>query len=124
VFRQISAVAAGYVLWSVLWVGFGSVLRSMAILPTADTAVIEGVPPLFVLLAGSILASLVAGYVVAVITRSAAAVPVLILGVLLLATGVFVQMQYWHVMPVWYHVLFLGLLVPVCIVGSRLRSAA
>jgi hypothetical protein len=121
--RQVIAVAAGYALWSVLWLGYGAALRRMAILPTAETAAIEDTTPLLALLAGAVVASLVAGYIVATINRTAGTAAVLALGLLLLATGVFVQMQYWHFMPLWYHVAFLGLLLPVCVAGSRLRSA-
>lgn len=121
--RRFIAVLAGYMIWSVLWLGYGAALRGMAILPADETVVIEGATPLFVLLIGSIVASLVAGYIVATIDRTTSLVPVLVLGLLLLATGVFVQFQYWHLMPVWYHVIFLGQLLPVCIVGFRLRSA-
>ena len=120
--RLIIAVVAGYAVWTALWLGLGSMLRAMEILP-AETVAIESTPPLLVLVAGSIIASLAAGFVVATIARSTATQPVLILGVLLFATGLFVELQYWHLMPVWYHVVFLVLIVPVCIVGARLRSA-
>jgi hypothetical protein len=120
--RQIIAIVTGYAVWTMLWLGFGGVLRAMEILPRAETIAIESTPPLLVLVASSIIASLVAGFVVASITRSAATAAVLILGLLLLATGIFVELRYWQLMPVWYHVVFLVLLVPVCIVGARLRS--
>jgi hypothetical protein len=45
------------------------------------------------------------------------------LGLILLGVGMFVQAQYWYLMPLWYHLAFLLLLVPACMIGSRLRRA-
>ena len=121
--RHSIAIAAGFILWSFLWLGYNMVLQSMAMLPTDDTKQIESVASLLSLLLGSIVASVIAGYVTAAIGRTPTNVPTLVLGLLLLATGVAVQSQYWQLMPVWYHVLFLGLLLPGCFIGSRSRSA-
>ena len=50
-----------------------------------------------------------------------------ILGVVLLAVGVMVQVSAWQQMPLWYHIPFLGLLFPVAKMGAarggRSRSA-
>ena len=45
------------------------------------------------------------------------AVPVLLL------TGIGVQASVWSLMPTWYHVTFLALVVPMTLLGSRLASA-
>ena len=45
-----------------------------------------------------------------------------VLAVLLVATGVGVQASVWTLMPVWYHLAFLGLLVPGCLLGARLKG--
>jgi len=45
-----------------------------------------------------------------------------VLAVLLLATGVGVQASVWILMPVWYHLGFLGLLVPGCLLRARLKG--
>jgi hypothetical protein len=42
--------------------------------------------------------------------------------VLLLVVGIYFQSQYWHVMPLWYHLIFLALLIPMCFVGARLAA--
>ena len=39
--------------------------------------------------------------------------------VLLLITGIFVQMSIWALMPAWYHLTFLALLIPVTLVGGK-----
>ena len=38
----------------------------------------------------------------------------------LLIFGIVAQLQYWNQLPLWYHLCFLGLLVPANIVGTRL----
>jgi hypothetical protein len=44
------------------------------------------------------------------------------LGAALLAIGILVQSQYWQLLPVWYHVIFLAGLLPVSLLGARLRA--
>jgi hypothetical protein len=41
---------------------------------------------------------------------------------LLLLTGIFVQASVWTLMPIWYHVPFLALLVPIAVIGGRARA--
>jgi hypothetical protein len=81
------------------------------------------VTALIALLIGSIILSLLAGYVAAMISRSRSYGPIAILAAVLLAVGIFFQSQYWQLMPLWYHLTFLGLLLPVCFLGARLRFA-
>ena len=45
---------------------------------------------------------------------------VIAMALLLLLTGVGVQLGVWPLMPVWYHLLFLALIVPVAVFGGRL----
>lgn len=42
-------------------------------------------------------------------------------GIALLAVGLAVQLSAWEVLPVWWHLIFLGMLIPVCMTGARLR---
>lgn len=44
----------------------------------------------------------------------------LFLGVLLLAFGIFIQSVYWNYIPLWYHLTFLILLVPMTFLGGKL----
>lgn len=117
--RQILAVAFGFVLWSAVWLGYNAILQAMDILPPDKTQLIRDTGVLLALLVGSALASLLAGYVTAVAANKASKQPVIALGLLLVSTGVFVQAQFWELMPLWYHLSFLALLLPVCIVGAR-----
>ena len=41
-----------------------------------------------------------------------------ILGIVLLAVGIMVQMSAWQQMPLWYHIPFLALLFPVAKIGA------
>ena len=42
------------------------------------------------------------------------------LGLALLAVGIAVQAGYWDVLPIWYHLIFLALLLPMAALGGRL----
>ena len=39
----------------------------------------------------------------------------------MLAVGIGVQAGSWNLMPVWYHLTFLALLVPGALIGAKLR---
>jgi hypothetical protein len=121
--RSILAVLGGFIAWSVLWLSYNIGLRAMGVLPSDDTQPLEAVTALIALLIGSIILSLLAGYVAAMISRSRSYGPIAILAAVLLAVGIFFQSQYWQLMPLWYHLTFLGLLLPVCFLGARLRFA-
>lgn len=120
--KQALAVVAGYVLWSLLWLGLNQALLTLGILPASSTEPFTSAKPLLLMLAGSVLISLVSGYVAARIVGPAWAPSVIVLGVLLLLTGIFVQLKLWYLIPVWYHVSFLGLLIPMTFFGARLRA--
>jgi hypothetical protein len=64
-------------------------------------------------------ASLTAGAVTRVVVPSNARV-VWVLGVFLLAAFIPVHVRLWTKFPVWYHVVFLGTLVPLVVLGATL----
>lgn len=119
--RSFLAVLAGVVLWGVLWVGAGSGLA--AAMPGSFDA--EGFTQsaglLVLLLAISVLLSVLAGYVCAAIARANPMRVVQILAVIQLVIGIGVQASVWDEMPLWYHLPFLALVVPAHLVGGRLR---
>ena len=45
--------------------------------------------------------------------------PVRVMALLLLATGIGVQISVWTRMPLWFHLSFLALIVLICLVGGR-----
>jgi hypothetical protein len=120
--KQILGVVAGFVLWSVLWLSLNQLLLMLGIMSPNVTEPLTNAKPLLLLLAGSVLISLVSGYVTARISGVAWALPAAALGVLLLATGVFVQLKLWYLIPLWYHLSFLLLLIPVTFLGARMRA--
>jgi hypothetical protein len=131
--RIISGVIVGFVVWSILWVGAGEVLS--LILPdwygktsadfraavAAQTPYALGSGVLIWLLIQSVICSLISGYIAALIARENVK-STLLLGVLLLLFGIFVQSMHWNYMPLWYHIPFLLLLIPVTIMGGKLRK--
>ena len=63
-----------------------------------------------------------AGFLAAFIANENKKAP-LALGILLLLFGLMVQVMAWSYLPIWYHAIFLVLLVPVTMIGGRLRSS-
>ena len=131
--RIILGVIAGFVVWSILWVGLGEVLSLIlpdwygktssdfrsAVAAQTPYALSSGV--LIWLLVQSVICSLIAGYVAALIARENVK-STLLLGILLLFFGIFVQSTHWNYMPLWYHIPFLLLLIPMTIMGGKLKK--
>jgi hypothetical protein len=120
--RSLFAVIAGFVLWSALWLGYNALLTTLGILPAASANPVQAPMPLLLLLAGSILFSLAAGYATTALVRTPGYRHTLVLGVLLLGIGILVQAQFWQLMPLWYHLCFLVLLLPATGLGGTLRQ--
>ena len=131
--RIILAIVAGFVVWSLLWIGTDEVLRMLSpdwyrahLLDiekamfnntefTADTGF------LLISLFRSVLISLASGFLAAFIARGDSR-SYIILGVILLLFGIVMQAAIWKFLPVWYHLVFLALLVPMTYLGGRLRE--
>ncbi len=118
--KQILGVVIGFILWSVLWLGFNQLLLMLGVLTPGMTEPMAQAKPLVVLLAGSVLFSLVSGYVTARIAQASWAPCASALGVLLLLTGIYVQITMWDRIPLWYHISFLFLLLPMTLLGARI----
>ena len=120
--RPFLAVLAGFLLWSLLWVGGHQ--AALAAAPSLYQA--DGVPTssaaLLGYLAFSIACSLAAGWLARRVSRAGGAV--VALGVVLLAVGIAVQATVWTREPLWFHLPFLALLVPACVLGGRLAASA
>ncbi|MGD9590320.1 MAG: hypothetical protein AB7Q37_11715 [Pyrinomonadaceae bacterium] len=133
--RIILGVVAGFIVWTILWIGSDQVLINLSrdwygahqfgfekALDnnepfTADTTILA------LHIIRSIIFSLMAGFLAAFIANENRKAP-LALGILLLLFGLMVQVMVWNYLPVWYHVVFLGLLVPMTVVGGKLKSSA
>ena len=120
--RIVLAVIAGFALWSVLWLVVNA--SSAALAPGAfnEDGTTDSATVLLVVLILSIACSVGSGVLTAAIARTPSLGPAWVLGGLLLAVGVFFQVQYWDAMPLWYHIPFLALLIPGTLIGARFRS--
>ena len=130
--RIILGVIAGFIAWSILWVGSDAVFSAIS----ADwgktstefqEAVARQTPytlsstVLIALLVKSFIVSLISGFITALIARENTK-STFVLGVLLLLFGVFVQVGHWNYMPLWYHIPFLILLIPMTVLGGKFRK--
>ena len=132
--RIILGVVAGFVAWSILWVGSDQVLISAS--PSwygahqfqLENAMYNQTPfsadstILILRLVSSVIFSLMSGFLAVVISNEQSRTT-LILGVLLLITGILFQFMVWNYIPIWYHFVFLFLLIPVTIAGGKLRKS-
>ena len=114
-------VIVGFIVWSILWVGFDAVLRTVwGNYNESAKAMKFSSLMLLVPIILSAVVSLISGYVAALVAKENTKSP-LILGVLLLIVGIFVQIGVWDKIPLWYHLTFWILLIPMTILGGRLK---
>lgn len=132
--KIVLGVIAGFVAWSIIWVGSDAVLstawadygehqtRAMLALVNSESFAADNTI-MAVRLVISIIATLMSGFLAAFIAGENRRAP-LALGVILLLVGIAVQFGAWNVMPVWFHVIFLLLLLPMSILGGKLKKTA
>ncbi len=132
--RIVLGVIAGFFAWAIVWVGSEKILS--AIWPegygahqlafeaaiknggpfTADTTML-----LTHIVLGSIV-SVMSGFLAALIAGESKRAP-LVLGILLLAAfGLLKAVLSWPYVPLWYHVIFTAILLPMTIVGGKLKT--
>ncbi len=131
--RIVLGVIGGFIGWMVLFIGIEKIIS--AVWPafgvnqkafedaikngagssgfTADTTM------LLTQLAMGVLASLMAGYLAALVAGENSKAP-LFAGCLLLLVGIAKAAMSWQYVPVWYHIVFTVMLLPMAIVGGRL----
>jgi len=128
--RIVLGVIAGFVGWVIVWFGSEKILS--AIWPgfgahqrafeeavknggqfTADTTML-----LTHIVLGSIV-SVMSGSLAALIARENTRAP-LVLGCLLLAVGLLKAVMSWPYVPIWYHIIFTAILLPMAIIGGKL----
>ncbi|MEK6337322.1 MAG: hypothetical protein AABM67_20560 [Acidobacteriota bacterium] len=132
--RIILGVIAGFFAWAIVWVVSEKILS--AIWPEfgahqlAFQAAIEHggqfTANTTILLIHIVLASIVSvmsGFLAALIAGENKRAP-LILGILLLAVGLLKVFMSWPYVPIWYHVIFTAILLPMAIMGGRLKRTA
>lgn len=130
--RIVLGVIAGFFAWAIVWFGSEKILS--AIWPefgahqrafqaaienggqfTADTRLL-----LTHIVLGSIV-SVMSGFLAALIAGENKRAP-LVLGFLLLALGLLKAVMSWPYVPIWYHVIFTALLIPMTIMGGKLKT--
>ena len=120
--KIILGVIIGFVIWSILWVGSAALMA--ALIPDYAEAM-ESMKFdsmwLIIAIVRSVIFSILSGFIAVLISKEFSKTT-LGLGVLLLLFGIFVQVSVWNVFPVWYHLIFLALLIPMTVFGGKLRK--
>ena len=130
--RIVLGVIGGFFAWAIAW--FGSEKTLSAVWPgfgthqrafeeavknggqfTADTNML-----LTHIVLGSIV-SVMSGFLAALIAGENKRAP-LVLGFLLVAFGLLKVVMSWPYVPIWYHVIFTALLIPMTIMGGKLKT--
>lgn len=119
--RAMAAVAAGALFWAVLW-NLGTFMARMIFpgiidpqLPVTHTGALVA----FVLY--SAVLSVLAGYITATVRRATPMGSVWVLACIQLVLGITFEAAFWHMTPLWYHLVFLALIVPATVWGGRER---
>jgi hypothetical protein len=121
--RAILAFAAGLVVWVVAISVLNAALRLfLGGYAAAEPTMSFTLGMLLARLTIAALTSVIAGGVAGWIAPASASVPVL-LGVILLLAFLPIHVRVWSLFPFWYHLVFLGTLVPLVVLGSRLIRA-
>jgi hypothetical protein len=118
--RSILAVVAGLVVWMMVATLLNFGLRAgLAGYPLAERTLTFTLSMKIARLILGALASLAAGSIVGSIAASKTA-PRWVFGALMLAFFIPVHIQLWARFPVWYHLVFLGTLLPLVLLGAAL----
>ena len=133
--RIVLGVIAGLIAWLIAWIGSEKILSGIwpewfGAHQTAFQAAIEhggqftadSTILLMHIVLGAIV-SLLSGFLAALIAGENRRAP-LVLGFLLLALGLVKLVMSWPYVPIWHHVIFTAMLIPVTIFGGRLKTTA
>ena len=122
--RAVLGVIVGYMLWTALWLGGNAVFFGAAAKVVRAGQPYTAAGPLAGVIVLSVVCSIAAGLAAAAIAKERAPAAVLVMAALLLVTGVAVQIGVWTLMPAWYHLTFLALIVPASVLGGRIIGRA
>ena len=131
--RFVLGVIAGFLAWAIVWVGsekmfsdiwpewygahqlaFTAAIKNGGQF-SADTTIL-----LMQIVCASVFSAM-SGFLAALIARENKRAP-LILGLLLTAFGLLKAVMSWPYVPIWYHVIFTALLIPMTILGGKLKK--
>jgi len=120
--KNILAVIAGLVVWVIIVMAIGQIMRSSwPAYASVATAMTFTLPMLVARLSINVVATLAAGLVTASIAPRSTLVR-LMPGLLLLVAFIPEHIRLWDKFPVWYHLMFLVSLVPLTYIGGTLGS--
>jgi hypothetical protein len=130
--RIVLGVVAGFIAWMTLWVGIEKIISAIwpafgAHQKAFEEAIKNGGQ--FTAETSALLTHIVLGSIVSVIAGALAALVAgensrapLFAGILLLAMGLLKAYMSWPYVPIWYHIIFTLMLLPLAIIGGRLIS--
>jgi uncharacterized membrane protein len=131
--RIILGVIAGFIAWLIVWFGSEKVLSAIwpafgvhqrafeEAVKNGGQYMADNTMLLTHIVLGPIV-SLLAGILAALIAGENMRAP-LFVGVLLLALGILKAVLSWRYAPLWYHVIFTAILLPMAIVGGKLVTS-
>jgi hypothetical protein len=118
--RGVLAIAAGFIVWFAAATVGNLLIRSLVPgYAEVEKAMNFSLAMLLVRLVLGAGASIVAGVACAAVTPKTRW-PVYVFALLLLALFVPVHVSLWDKFPIWYHIVFLGSLVPLVMLGAKL----
>jgi hypothetical protein len=132
--RIVLGVIVGFFAWMIAWFGGEKIISAVwpafgahqaafqAAIETGGQFTADTRPLLAHIVLGSIV-SVISGFLAALVAGENKRAP-LVLGFLLLALGLLKAVMSWQYVPVWYHVIFTAILLPMTIIGGRLRTGS
>ncbi|MGF1465449.1 MAG: hypothetical protein ACFCGT_04880 [Sandaracinaceae bacterium] len=122
--RTALSILAGFSAWTLLWCTSNYVAASLSPASFGADGSVWDPALLTTFLVLSLAFSLLGGYLTARLARERAWTAAGILAGIQLLVGTFVQASYWDLMPLWFHLPFLAMLVPGILAGARVGAAA
>lgn len=131
--RIILGAVVGFIVWTIflvgsdqIWLalspdGYGKHQTAFAAAVTDKTPFTADTTVMIIAVIRSAIFSLVTGFIAALISKESFKSP-LLLGIFLLAFGGFIHSMILNNVPFWYHILILLPLIPLTILGGRLRK--
>ena len=130
--RIVLGVVAGFIAWMIAWFGGEQIISAIwpafgvhqaefqAAIENGGQFTADSTMLLTHIVLGSVV-SAISGFLAALIAGENRRAP-LILGFLLLGLGLLKMVMSWQYVPIWYHVMFTAILLPMTIVGGKLKT--
>ena len=131
--RIVLGVIGGFFSWMIVWVGSEKILSAIfpngyGVHQAAFQAAVENggqftvdTRLLLVHIVQGLIVSVMSGFLAALIAGENKWAP-RILGILLVAFGLMIVVLSWPYVPVWYHIIFTAMLLPMTIIGGKLKT--